>query len=174
MAGARRKWWRGCLIAFGLVTLIAAILWGPLVYSLWRRGVFGQLFSGQDKHAYEGTTRKNLQAMRTALLGYQESEGQFPVAAGWMSAIENRLSTDVLKKGEGEKKMIRPELVGEAGKYGYAFNDAASGKYIGDIKDQKIPLVFESTSTEKNAHGDPEKLRLPGGHAIAVDGTLLP
>src|SRR5262249_22548821 len=102
-----------------------------------------------------------------------DSEGQFPVSSGWMDAIQNRLGTDVLKKGEGIKKMISPEYVGQDGKFGYAFNDTLSGKYLGDVKDKTIPLIFESTSTEKNAHGYPAKIRKPGGLAISVEGKIL-
>jgi hypothetical protein len=57
-------------------------------------------------------------------------------------------------------------------------NDLASGKYKGDIKDKKTPLLFDSSDTSRNAHGDPAKLLpkppRPGGNVgIAVDGTIL-
>jgi hypothetical protein len=69
------------------------------------------------------------------------------------------------------KKLIRPGL--SEGQFGYAFNDAASGKYKDDLKEPaKTALVFESMETQKNAHGDPARLRK--GIAISVDGTVLP
>jgi hypothetical protein len=164
------------LIKRGLLTVIllgmAFAFWfyGPLVLALWREGFFDKK---TEAHNYEGTTIDNLKYLRTALLGYEESEGQFPAAAGWMEAVQNRLNTDDLKKGEALKKLVSPELVGQEGKYGYAINDAVSGKYHGDIKDPKTPLIFESTDTAKNAHGDPAKLRKPGGLAISVSGEIL-
>ena len=166
-----KKWLKRGLLALVLVAIAtAAISYGPLLYGLWKHGVFDRPSAA---HSYVGTSTDNLKYMRTALLSYEDSEGQFPISAGWMDAIMNRLNTDDLKKGESLKKLVYPGNEGQAGKYGYAFNDALSGKYHGDIKDPKTPMVFESTSTEKNAHGDPVKLRTPGGLAITVGGDIL-
>lgn len=163
----------GCLGVFLLIVLGAGWFYGPLVLALYHKGFFDAMLRGDDTKRYEGTSTDNLKAMRTALLGYEASEGQFPIAGGWMDAIENRLDSDVLKKGEAKKKLIYPAYLGQAGKYGYAFNSNLSGKYRGDIKDPKTPLVFESTSTGRNAAGDPAKLRKPGGLMIALDGAVL-
>ncbi|HTQ10834.1 MAG TPA: hypothetical protein VMI31_12230 [Fimbriimonadaceae bacterium] len=171
MASARKKWFkRGSGVALLLAVVFIGVYYGPLFYGLWQRGFFDR---GSAKKQYEGTSIDNLKFMRTALMGYEESEGQFPIAGGWMDAIENRLSTDDLKKGEGMKKLVYPEYEGQAGKYGYAFNDAMSGKYKGDVRDTKAPMVFESTATEKNAHGDPAKLRRPGGLGITMGGQIV-
>jgi hypothetical protein len=137
---------------------------------LWRAGFFE---SKPPPHAYAGDSKDNLRMMRTALLGYEESEGLFPEAGGWMDAIQNRLKTDDLKKGEGAKKLIRPDLLDQSGKFGYAINDKVGGQYHGDIKDPKTPLIFESTPTDRNAHGDPATIGKAGGLVITVDGTIL-
>jgi len=167
----RKKWLKRGIGGLLLVAiLVAGVFFGPLVYGLWQKGFFSQ---GAAKKQYEGTSIDNLKYMRTALLGYEDSEGQFPIAGGWMDAIKNRLNTDDLKKGESFKKLVYPEYEGQDGKYGYAFNDAISGKYHGDVKDPKTPMVFESTATELNAHGDPAKLRRHGGLAITMNGEIL-
>jgi hypothetical protein len=145
-------------------------MYGPLVYGLWKHGFFEK---PADAHQYEGTSIDNLKYIRTALLGYEDSEGQFPQPAGWMDAIKNRLNTDDLQKGEASKKLVYPGYAGQPGKYGYALNDALGGKYHGYVKDPKTPMVFESTATERNAHGDPAKTRRPGGLAISIDGQIL-
>jgi hypothetical protein len=56
-------------------------------------------------------------------------------------------------------------------------NDKASGKYKDDL-DPKMPLVFDSSDTAKNAHGDPVKLapkpaRAGKNMAVTVDGSLV-
>lgn len=172
-AATKKRFKIGCG-GFGLVAVTLAIwFYGPLARALWSKGFFDQMFRGDDTKKYAGTSMDNLKYMRTALMGYEDSEGQFPVAGGWMDAIQNRLNTDDLKKGEALKKLVYPANAGQDGKYGYAFNDALSGKYKGDIKDPNTPMVFESVVTDRNAHGDPVKMRRPGGLAISVDGKIL-
>lgn len=141
-------------------------LWPFIVYFLTH-------LQGDPERSYHGSSVDNLKAMYNAMNLYHDSEGQFPDSAGWMDAIQNRIYEADLKKGEAEKKLIRPALSGNAGQYGYAMNDEASKKYKDDIKDKKLPLIFESTATERNAHGDPKTLRRPHGLAISVDGTIL-
>jgi hypothetical protein len=167
-ARSRRGCRTGCLVVS--VLLIAGLAWlFPTVRDLWPL-----LFGAKDPElTYQGTSIDNLKALHTAMTLYHDSEGQFPDASGWMEAIKPRIAQADLKKGEAEKKLIRPALLGKEGQYGYAMNDAASAKYKDDIKDPKTPLIFESTETGYNAHGDPAKLRRPSGVAIAVDGTIL-
>lgn len=160
----------GCLVVFMIAAAFCWWFYGGIIKYL------GPMLYRQmtdRKKEYTGTSIDNLKAMRNALMSYEESEGQFPEAGGWMTAIEKRIVTDDLKSGEAEKKLILPEFVGQPGKFGYAFNDAASAKYHGDVKDPKTPLVFESVSDGKNAHGDPVRERKTHGLAIAVDGTVL-
>ena len=155
------------IVGLGLVWAIW--FYGPLLWGLYKTGIFD---SKPPPHAYAGDSKDNLRMIRTALLGYEESEGFFPEGPGWMDAIQNRLKTDDLKKGEGAKKLIRPDLLGQDGKFGYAYNDQIGGKYHDDIKDPKTPMVFESDGTERNAHGDPAKAARKGGLVITVDGTI--
>ncbi len=162
---------RGCKIGCGIV---GALFLGVILF-------FGKpacdLLKHFDiipppKHEYSATSEENLKALYQAMSMYHDSEGQYPEANGWMDAISNRLKTNDLQKGEEMKKLVRPDLLEQDGKYGYAMNDAASAKYKDDIKDPaKTPLLFESKTTEKNAHGDPKESRI--GMAITVDGTIL-
>ncbi len=160
----------GCLAAFIVVGGVGWWFYGDLIRhfapSLWR--------SVTDRpHEYKGTSIDNLKAMRNALLSYEESEGQFPEASGWMTAIEKRIVTDDLKSGESEKKLILPENVGQPGKFGYGFNASLSGKYHGDIKDHQTLMIYESVDEAKNASGDPAKAERRGGLAITLDGTIV-
>ena len=167
----RRK---GCLIGCGIVGVIVlggAIFYGPVLNDFYKRGMFDFILHPVRQHAYSATSEQNLKALYVALGLYHESEGQYPDSTHWMDAIENRINTYDLAKGEAEKKLIRPDLLGQDGKFGYAMNDAASGKYKDDIKDPKTPQIFESKDVSRTAHGDPAKVRQ--GLAIAVDGTIL-
>ena len=103
---------------------------------------------------------------------YHESEGQFPVAKGWMDAIQNRMRASNMSPEEAQKKLVRPDLMPpKAGVFGYAMNDALSGKYKGDIKNPKTVLVFESIQTDRNAHGDPSTAK--GRMGVAIDGSIV-
>ena len=95
-----------------------------------------------------------------------------------MDSIKNRIQTGDMSEAEATKKLVDPTLEGKAGAFGYAMNDAAAEKYKGDLKDPKMPLIFMSSVTTRNAHGDPAKLapnppRRGGNYAITVDGTIL-
>jgi len=143
---------------------------GQDLQNFWRNGAIGALLFPPPKRKYTAGNETNLKALQTALMLYHESEGQFPQAAGWMDAIEPRIRTFDMELSEAKKKLVRPDLAGKEGEFGYALNDAASGKYKDDVGGKAI-LVFESKATARNAHGDPAKDR--EGYAIAVDGTLL-
>lgn len=168
---AKKKRRRGCWIGVGVVVLVLAVWLGPVIRDGFKSGLFGAMLQGSRNEKYSASSQENLKAMYNALSLYHESEGQFPHAEGWVNAIETRIDTENLEKGEAQKKLIRPDLLGKTGEYGYAMNDAVSAKYKDDIKDKKTPLIFESKDTGKNAHGDPAKERQ--GWAISVDGTIL-
>lgn len=151
---------------------------GRSVRDLWHHGFFENVFSAEKDRTYNASSTANLRALYTAMMNYHESEGKFPVASSWMDAIKSFDAASDLKSGQADKKFVNPSLAGQAGAYGYAMNDLAGGKYKGDIKDPKTPLIFESSDTARNAHGDPKKLlpnpRRPGGNlGIAVNGTIL-
>jgi len=169
---SKRK--KGCLIAVGVfVVAIAGVLlfYGPTALNFWH--VYGpDLVREPERQKYAASREQNLKAIYQGLMLYHESEGQFPTSEGWMDAIENRIKSNVLAKGEAEKKLVRPDLASEQGAFGYAMNDAASGKYMDDIPDKgKTPLIYESKQKTRNAHGDPAEDS--DGLAITVDGTLI-
>ncbi len=168
------KFRKGCKIGcttLGVIFLGLVLFYGPALCDFAK--VFGKdLLTDPEKHAYSATSEENLKAIYQAMEIYHESEGQYPEANAWMDAIQNRLKTNDLKRGEEQKKLIRPDLLGQEGKFGYAMNSAASGKYKDDVPDPSTtPLIYESKETGKNAHGDPKENR--DGLAIAVDGTIL-
>ena len=169
----------GCLT---LVILALALLFltksGQEVRDLVSHGFLNEYLSPEESRKYNASNLQNLKNLFTAMSLYHESEGQFPSANGWMDALKSYGAASDLAKGEAEKRFVAPEFSGKPGQFGYAMNDALSGKYKGDIKDPKTPLLFDSNDTSRNAHGDPRKLlpspaRAGGNLAVAVDGTIL-
>ena len=165
---------KGCKIGCAVVVILLigpAWFYGPaLIDFLNTYGIF--FWRKPEKHAYSATSEQNLKAIYQGLMLYHESEGQFPNSDGWMDAIENRIKSNDLAKGESGKKLIRPDLLTHPGEFGYAMNDAASAKYKDDVKDPATtPLIYESKETAKNAHGDPAKDR--DGLAISVSGAII-
>lgn len=165
----------GCLAVVAVILIGIGILFGKDIKNLWNSGYISAALSSPEDRTYNATTSaENLKAIYTAMMLYHESEGQLPKSEGWMDAIGNRMQTSDMKGEEAQKKLIRPNLLPpKPGVFGYAMNDACSGKYRGDIKDPKTPLIYDSVSTARNAHGNPAKDKLKGGAAIAVDGTIL-
>lgn len=151
----------------------AGFRFGPDLVTAQRQGFFER----EVKVAYDGTAAENLRALHTAMMLYHESEGQFPEAKGWMDAIMTRLNTADLKPGEAEKKLRDPRLGADG--YGFAMNAAASGKFKDDLEGGPNEiLLFDSSDSARNAHGNPEKLapkpaREGGRLAITVAGALL-
>ncbi len=158
----------------GVVVIAVAFLFltgaGKDVRNLWSNGALPALIFKPADRAYDANTDGNLKAIRTGLMLYHESEGQFPLAAGWMDAIENRIRASDMPGDEAKKKLIRPDLAKSSGQFGYALNDKAGGKYKDDVG-AKTVLVYESKQVGRNAHGDPATDR--SGAAITVDGTIL-
>lgn len=166
---------RGCVIALGVLALLVVVFLvsppGRAFLDIWKSGAVQEAMAGAEKHDYEGSSTKNLKAIYTAMMLYHDSEGQFPVAAGWMDAIGNRLVVNDLKEGEAQKKLIRPDLASQPGSFGYAMNDDASGKYKDDVKGVDVPLVYESKQTGRNAHGNPKDDHSSGLY-ISVNGSI--
>lgn len=155
------------LILFGLLFFTGA---GKDVQNLWRNGTIQALLEPELKRQYAADQIGNLKAIRTALLLYHDSEGQFPQANGWMDAIEPRITASDMAGSEAKKKLVRPDLTGTPKAFGYALNDKVAGKYKDDAGPRSI-LVYESHQTGRNSHGNPEKDRK--GYAVSVDGTIL-
>jgi hypothetical protein len=163
----------GCLIALAVaLCLLFFTSYGRTFMALWRKGVVQQYLFPPGSEQYNATTEGNLKAIYTAVMSYHESEGLFPTASGWMDAIQNRIRATNMTPEEAQKKLIRPDLLPpQPGVFGYSMNDAVSGKYKGDIKDPKTVLVFESTDTSRNAHGNPATAK--GRYAVTVDGSVV-
>jgi hypothetical protein len=170
MRRATKRTAAGCLL-FAVIGVMLLTLTGKgrAVIDLWPV-ISSYIFpAGQQK--YEASREGNLKAIYTGLMLYHDSEGQFPVATGWMDAIQGRIRATNMSPEEAQKKLVRPDLApAQPGVFGYAMNDAVSGKYKGDIKNPKTVLIFESDQTGRNAHGNPANAK--GRYAVAVDGTV--
>lgn len=158
------------IVAVGVMVLYTTSF-GKGVRDVAGSGVVQEAMTKPPKRTYEATdSAENLKALSTALRLYESSEGRYPDAAAWMDEIAPRLVLNDLPKKEAYKKLVRPG-VGE--EYGYAMNDAAAGKYHGDLPKGTI-LLFESLSTERNAHGDPRRGGLPSGRGLTIEGEIVP
>ncbi len=157
-----RRRGRWILLSIGVILLVAGLWLWPAIKVILAIG----LPDSPKMRKYEGTNSDNLKAIRTALLLYHENEDRFPEANGWMDAIEKQLKTNDLTLEEAAKKLRSPTT----GHYGYAINDAAAGKYKGDLKDPKTILVYESADMKRNSHGNPGKAN---GQAIQMDGEVV-
>jgi hypothetical protein len=165
---------KGCWVVlgiFGFVFLAAALFYGPAISDFLK--VYGiESLTKPERHKYNATSEENLKALYQGMILFHDSEGQFPPADKWMDSIESRLRTNDLIKAEEKKKLIRPDLVGQPNKFGYAMNDLAGTKYKEDVKDPATtPLIYESKQTGRNAHGDPTTDL--DGIAIAIDGNII-
>ncbi|MBI1757378.1 MAG: hypothetical protein HYR64_09765 [Fimbriimonas ginsengisoli] len=170
----KRRWWLWILAAALAVGLYFAYPILHLADSARRKGFFDK----PPVENYEASQGNNLRALYTALMLAHDSDGQFPDTAKWMDAIANRVQTSNMSAEDAAKKFVDPSLAGRPGLYGYAMNDAASGKYKGDLKDPKTILLFTSSDLARNAHGDPKKLvpnppRSGGSWGITVDGSVV-
>lgn len=163
---SRRK--RNILLGLGLITAGAVIGVGWIVKPLIDRGFFET--ATPDK--YVAGREANLKAIHNALMLYHDSEGQFPAANGWLDAIRPRMQTNKMTAQEAETKIIRPDLAGKPGAFGYALNVAAAEKYKDDVGRTSTVLVYESIDERANAAGDPE---LSAGRlGITIEGKLVP
>jgi hypothetical protein len=172
---SRRRAGRAITIGFGIVAAIALLVLfatpqGKDFRNLWSNGTIQAMLFPAAKRTYSASDQKNLEAICQGLMLYEDSEGQFPKANGWMDAIENRIKVSDMNGNESNKKLVRPDLSGKPGEYGFAINDKAAGKYKDDAGAKTI-LVYESKQTVRNAHGDPARDR--DGMAINVDGTIV-
>lgn len=173
MAGSKRFRSTKIGCAAFLVLLVGAVGVsgiGKDIANLWKNGALPALLFPGPKRQYNATNEANLKAIQTALLLYHESEGQFPQADGWMDAIQNRLKAYDLAPGEAEKKLMRPDFMGQPNQFGYALNRAVAGKYKDDVGGPETPLVYESKQRQRNASGEP---KTDGdGIGITIDGRI--
>lgn len=169
-----RRWLKGCGIG-GVIALAVLGFWiGPVVRDLVNAGFLDRT----EKRKYSGASIDNLKSMHMAMMIYHESEEMFPDGSGWMDAIEPRIQVYDMAKSESEKKLIAPQFRDQKGKYGYAMNSLCSRKYKDDLPDPATTvLIFESSETARNAHGDPAKIMAPSEKgqeplAITIEGQL--
>lgn len=159
---------KGCLITAGIFLAVISYIgfrFGPDTLVFLRGGFLEKV----EMRSYTGDDAANLNAMHAALMLYHDSEGQFPLATGWMDAIQGRLKTRDLTDAEAAKKLRRPGA--PAGEYGYAMNEAYSGKYVDDVKDRTAPLLYVTEQKSRNAKGDGKSDR--AGLAISGEGKLI-
>jgi hypothetical protein len=166
---AKRKW----KLAIAAITGVLLLAFLAYAYQLWRIGNEIGLFDPDQVREYQGSNVTNLKALRTALMLYHDNEDHFPASSGWMDAIEQNLKANDMKQEEAEKKLVNPLIAPKPGVFGYGMNDAASLKYKKDIKDPKTVLVYDSSDTRRNAHGDPLKSKGAGAKGITLDGTIV-
>lgn len=166
--GAVKKWVLGC----GVVAAVVLIFGGWWLYPT-VRDILKLVPADRPKQGWTPDTEKNLKALYTGMKLQHDSDGQFPKSSAWMDKVINRVKSETLKTGAEKEKFVDPAAGGKPGEYGFAMNDLASEKYIDDLKDKKMPLIFQSTDASWNAHGDPAKIGRPGGIGMAVDGTIV-
>lgn len=157
-----------------LVAMVVAAWAGYLAFDAYRTASKLGFLEKREERTYIGSTDENLKALATALNAVQESDGQYPAGDKWMDAIMPRIQPDDMKKEEADKKLQDPAA--KPGTYGFALNDAVAGKYKGDIKNpDTTPLLFQTTLSGKNQHGDPSKVadKAPRNHAISISGKLI-
>lgn len=163
------------VIAAGAVIVLFVTPFGKGVRDIWSSGAVQAAVAPHEDKTYDAkSSDENLKALSTALKLYHDSEGQYPDAAKWMDEIAPRLVLNDLPKKEADKKLVRPDLAGQADAYGYAMNDVAGGQYKDDLKKGTI-LIFESSSTVRNAHGNPLDAKdfKAGGRALTIEGDLV-
>lgn len=169
----RRLVWAGAAL---FVVLVLGYMYVPIIVNFARAGFFDK----KEDRVYVGDVESNLKALYRGMMLYHDSEEHFPESSGWMDAIKKRIQAGDMTEEEANKKLINPRAR-PAGPdvFGFAMNDAASGKYKDDLKDpRKTILVFESSDTKRNAHGNPESLTPKStktGHnlGITVNGEIV-
>jgi hypothetical protein len=167
-SGVAKKWVLGCLGAVVLVVLLGGIWLYPAV-----RDVLSLVPKDRAKQGWTPATEKNLNVLYTAMKLAHDSDGTFPKSDKWMDKVITRVRTEDLKTGAEKEKFVDPAAGGKPGEYGFAMNDLASEKYIEDLKDKKMPLIFQSMDASWNAHGDPAKIGRKGGIGISVEGKIV-
>jgi hypothetical protein len=106
-------------------------------------------FARPEPGVYTGDSEDNLRAIHRAMRLYADSEGGLPPADRWMDEVWKRLQTRDLPPEEAKKKLRAPGA--GLGEWGYAYNGSLAGLHPDDIKDQSLPLVFESRDRTWNA-----------------------
>ena len=168
-SGGAKKWVLSILGVLVVIFVAVGIWAGPTIHDL----LPFLVPPAEKKVGWTPGTEINLKALYTGMMLQHDSDGQFPDSATWMDQIIKRVRNETLKAGAEKEKFVDPAAGGKPGEYGFAMNDAAAAKYKDDIKDKAMPLIFESSDTQWNAHGDPTKIGRKHGIGISVDGKIV-
>ena len=114
-----------------------------------------------------------LKKLYSAIQNYAQSyDDTLPPADKWTTAITDPSQSYVAK--EQSNWLDCPAN----GKFGFAMNDALSGKKLKDVADkEKTPLLYESASRNVDAHGNMTDAPNPGRHGgknniLYMDGSV--
>ena len=172
---SKRKWITFVAILVFIIVIVKIAPGIRAIYILYRHGILTDNYSLKK---YEGDRETRLKELYAALKTYQQSNGQFPEASGWMDAIKPFIRVHNMTQKQSDQKLHDPTVNARNG-YGFAFNKKLSNKYIGDIKNQKSTvLIYTSQNITKNASGNPKTdIAKPprGGEniGITVNGTIV-
>jgi hypothetical protein len=174
MAGRAKRIAAGCAVVVAIPLVYGLLFYGPVLRDFWVGGILPAMVAKPQERTYEGDSADNLRSLFVAMKLYHDSEERFPEADGWMNAIQGRVRTTDMPEEEAAKKFVRPDLADSPGSFGYAMNPSVAGKYVDDIEDPDTILLFESSETGRNAHGDPDAIGLSQNpRGITVTGDLV-
>lgn len=167
----KQRWKLGIYgIIAGIVCALILYFGLPLFHLAHGVGAFEQ----HEERTYNANNEENLKALYTGMMNYYDTEDQFPPAAKWMDEIKSRVRIGDMEKAETAKKFVNPLVLAGPRAFGYAMNDLVSSKTKKQA-DPKAILIFDSSDTSWNAHGDPKKMgsQKYGGEGITVDGRIV-
>jgi hypothetical protein len=165
---------KGCLIGFGTALVAVLLLLFATSFGKGLRDILksGLLYEAKQEK-FTANVDEQLKMMHAAAMTHHQSEEKFPEGVVWMDDVLKRMQTQDLLPGEAEKKLIRPDLANQPGKYGFGFNVELAGRYKGEITDDRKILIFTSKGDAKNVVGNPSKDGLKGGKGITLSGDVV-
>lgn len=182
MGLTRGKKWAlaGAGLLLGGALLLALTPQGRDFRNLWNKGIIQALVMKEPPRELDATSEQNLRSLHRAMMNYHDSEGAFPDPKKWMDLVATRGEASDLAPGEADKKFHDPAAGSGATTFGFAMNAAAGGKFFDptgkvedDFEDPKMPLIFSSIETSRNASGDPSAIGRKGGLSITLDGSIV-
>lgn len=147
-----RPTWRRWLIAGVAVVAGAWILYNAVM-------LVGVFITATELTAWSACV-ENLEAIGRSLEAYSKSwDGRLPPASTWCDALHPEYL-------ESSRRFACPAA---RGPYSYAMNSRLSCAKLADIEDpSKVPLIFETTKTHRNAHDPLTSRRRDGLHKVPV------
>jgi hypothetical protein len=157
----------GCFGAFAVLIILTIVFWNTVSVVV---RIVEPMVTPMQTRTVSGDSSDRLMAIQTALELYHQSEGHYPDVDGWMEEVERRIRSADLPDEEAKLLLIRP---GVENGYGFALNEAFAGQYFEDVPNHETTvLVFESSSTNRDAAGAPETAGLPGGIGVTSSGSV--